>query len=44
VTARPVARLDNVDHPQAVASLERVAETGMGIVLPGHGEPWVRRP
>ena len=35
---------DNVDHPQAVASLERVAETGMGIVLPGHGEPWIRRP
>ena len=35
---------DNVDHGQAVASLERVAETGMGIVLPGHGEPWVRRP
>ena len=35
---------DNVDHRQAVASLERVAETGMGIVLPGHGEPWVRRP
>ena len=35
---------DNVDHAQAVASLERVAETGMGTVLPGHGEPWVRRP
>lgn len=35
---------DNVDHLQAVASLERVAETGMGTVLPGHGEPWVRRP
>ena len=34
---------DNADHPQAQASLARVAETGMGIVLPGHGEPWVRR-
>ena len=33
---------DNVDHAQAVASIERVAETGMGIVLPGHGEPWIR--
>lgn len=35
---------DNVDHAEAVRSLERVAETGMRIVLPGHGEPWVRRP
>lgn len=35
---------DNVDHAQAVASLDRVAETGMGTVLPGHGEPWLRRP
>ena len=33
---------DNVDHAQARASLERVAETGMGTVLPGHGEPWIR--
>ena len=38
------ATFDNVDHAQAVHSLDRVAETGMGIVLPGHGEPWVRRP
>ena len=33
---------DNVDHKQALSSLDRVAETGMGIVLPGHGEPWIR--
>ena len=33
---------DNIDHAQAVANLDRVAETGMGTVLPGHGEPWVR--
>jgi glyoxylase-like metal-dependent hydrolase (beta-lactamase superfamily II) len=41
---RTLPAFDNVDHEQALASLERVAETGMGIVLPGHGEPWVRRP
>ena len=35
---------DNDDHDLAVASLERVAETGMAFVLPGHGEPWLRRP
>ena len=31
---------DNVDHALALASLQRVGETGMGTVLPGHGEPW----
>ena len=41
---RTLPAFDNADHRQAVASLERVADTGMGIVLPGHGEPLVRRP
>lgn len=41
---RTLPAFDNADHEQALASLERVAETGMGTVLPGHGEPWIRRP
>jgi glyoxylase-like metal-dependent hydrolase (beta-lactamase superfamily II) len=37
---RPSARAANADSRQALRSLERIAETGAGLVLPGHGEPW----
>jgi glyoxylase-like metal-dependent hydrolase (beta-lactamase superfamily II) len=28
------------DAAQALASLDRIAATGAGTLLPGHGEPW----
>lgn len=28
------------DRVEAVASLQRLAETAAGVLLPGHGEPW----
>ncbi|MFJ7750298.1 MBL fold metallo-hydrolase [Arthrobacter sp. NPDC097144] len=30
------------NSPQALASLERLAETGAGTLLTGHGEPWTK--
>jgi glyoxylase-like metal-dependent hydrolase (beta-lactamase superfamily II) len=35
-----VAGAATADSGQALASLDRLAETGAGLVLPGHGEPW----
>ena len=35
-----VARAATADSEQALRSLERIAETGAGLLLPGHGEPW----
>jgi glyoxylase-like metal-dependent hydrolase (beta-lactamase superfamily II) len=35
-----VAGAATADSAQALASLDRLAATGAGIVLPGHGEPW----
>ena len=35
-----VAGAATADSEQALASLARIAATGAGIVLPGHGEPW----
>jgi len=37
---RIVARGATADSERALASLERLAETGVGTLLPGHGEPW----
>jgi glyoxylase-like metal-dependent hydrolase (beta-lactamase superfamily II) len=37
---RIVARAANVDSDWALASLQRLADTGASIVLTGHGEPW----
>ncbi len=37
---RIVARGATADSQRALASLERLAESGAGTVLPGHGEPW----
>lgn len=37
---RALPAFDNVDHAQALASLELVGASGMRTVLPGHGEPW----
>ena len=37
---RTLPAFDNADHAQALESLELVGATGMGTVLPGHGEPW----
>lgn len=33
-------RGSDADSRQAVRSLDRVAETGASVLLPGHGEPW----
>ncbi|MCU1636226.1 MAG: fold metallo-hydrolase [Cryobacterium sp.] len=35
-----VAGAATADSPQALASLQALAETGASVVLPGHGEPW----
>jgi len=35
-----VSRAATADSQQALASLAALAETGAGLVLPGHGEPW----
>lgn len=35
-----VARAATADSRQALTSLGALAETGAGLVLPGHGEPW----
>jgi glyoxylase-like metal-dependent hydrolase (beta-lactamase superfamily II) len=32
---------DNADPAAALDSLDGLAQTGAGIVLPGHGEPWL---
>jgi glyoxylase-like metal-dependent hydrolase (beta-lactamase superfamily II) len=37
---RIVARGATADSERALASLDRLAETGVGTLLPGHGEPW----
>jgi glyoxylase-like metal-dependent hydrolase (beta-lactamase superfamily II) len=37
---RIVARRATADSERALASLERLAGTGVGTLLPGHGEPW----
>ncbi|MEA2468690.1 MAG: hypothetical protein QOJ57_2816, partial [Thermoleophilaceae bacterium] len=33
-----LAATENAD--QALASLDRIAATGAGTLLPGHGDPW----
>jgi glyoxylase-like metal-dependent hydrolase (beta-lactamase superfamily II) len=35
-----MARASNADSAQALASLDAIAATGAGLILPGHGEPW----
>ena len=37
---RLVARAATADLDKALASLDRIAATGSGTLLPGHGEPW----
>ena len=37
---RIVARGATADSERALASLDRLAGTGAGTLLPGHGEPW----
>ena len=37
---RIVARGATADSERALASLDRLADTGAGTLLPGHGEPW----
>ena len=37
---RIVARGATADSERALASLERIARSGAGTLLPGHGEPW----
>lgn len=37
---RIVARGATADSERALASLERLSGTGVGTLLPGHGEPW----
>jgi glyoxylase-like metal-dependent hydrolase (beta-lactamase superfamily II) len=37
---RLVARAATADSARALASLDRLAATGAGTVLMGHGEPW----
>jgi glyoxylase-like metal-dependent hydrolase (beta-lactamase superfamily II) len=37
---RIVAQGATADSERALASLERLADTGAGTLLPGHGEPW----
>lgn len=39
--ARIVAGAATADSTEALASLQRLAETGAEVVLPGHGEPWL---
>lgn len=39
--ARIVAQAGTKDAETAVQSLEALAQTGAGTVLPGHGDPWV---
>jgi glyoxylase-like metal-dependent hydrolase (beta-lactamase superfamily II) len=35
-----VSRAATADSPRALASLDRIAESGVGLLLPGHGEAW----
>jgi glyoxylase-like metal-dependent hydrolase (beta-lactamase superfamily II) len=37
---RTLPAFDNVDHRQALASLDVVGHSGAIALLPGHGEPW----
>jgi glyoxylase-like metal-dependent hydrolase (beta-lactamase superfamily II) len=37
---RIVARGATADSERALASLDRIARSGAGTLLPGHGEPW----
>ena len=37
---RTLPAFDNVDHDEALASLDVVARSGATVLLPGHGEPW----
>ncbi len=37
---RTVARAATADSERALASLEVLADTGAGTLLPGHGDPW----
>jgi glyoxylase-like metal-dependent hydrolase (beta-lactamase superfamily II) len=37
-----LARYDNVDHAQALGSLQKLAATDAALVLPGHGPVWER--
>jgi glyoxylase-like metal-dependent hydrolase (beta-lactamase superfamily II) len=37
---RIVAQGATADSERALASLGRLADTGAGTLLPGHGEPW----
>jgi glyoxylase-like metal-dependent hydrolase (beta-lactamase superfamily II) len=37
---RLVSRAATADSQQALRSLDRIAETGAGTLLPGHGDPW----
>ena len=37
---RIVAQAATADSERALASLDRLAESGAGTLLPGHGEPW----
>lgn len=37
---RLVARAATADSRLALASLDRIADTGATVLLPGHGEPW----
>jgi glyoxylase-like metal-dependent hydrolase (beta-lactamase superfamily II) len=37
---RVVARAATADSERALASLEPLANSGAGTLLPGHGEPW----
>ena len=37
-----VARAATADSMRALESLDRIAETGAGLLLTGHGEPWAR--
>jgi glyoxylase-like metal-dependent hydrolase (beta-lactamase superfamily II) len=39
---RVVARAATADSDRAIASLDAIAATGARVVLPGHGEPWMR--
>jgi glyoxylase-like metal-dependent hydrolase (beta-lactamase superfamily II) len=39
---RVVSGAATADSHEALASLSRLAETGAGTVLPGHGAPWTR--
>ncbi|MBA2476100.1 MAG: MBL fold metallo-hydrolase [Actinobacteria bacterium] len=37
---RIIASGATANSPQALLSLDRIAETGAGTLLPGHGDPW----